>query len=239
MAKYPVEYDDWKADPSAKNLSRVMGQYKRLVSQQMGLYKGTIADNILKSYAKVYLAKAIKNYNPEKGALSTHIVNNLKQLNRLNYSSQQALRMSEALQQKVGRFIEAEQKLVENLEREPTLEELSENLGWDLSRVKRMKNQVRKEISTGLLEFDPGVLGSDNFKEYMDYVYHDLDTKDKYIFEKTTGYGGSPTTSKVDIAKKLKISPGLVSNRSLAIANKLKEGLQNSDKFKRGTEQLQ
>ena len=84
--------------------------------------------------------------------------------------------------------------------------------------------------------FIPSTLGTSEKEEFMfkgnkspdniwaDYVYFDLDPRDKKIFEWTTGYGGTNIISKGSIAKKLKISPASVSVRINRIITKLAEG---------------
>ena len=53
----------------------------------------------------------------------------------------------------------------------------------------------------------------ENEDPWRDYVYHDLDTKSRKIFEWTTGYGGTKILPKQEIARRLKITPAAVSSR--------------------------
>jgi len=58
---------------------------------------------------------------------------------------------------------------------------------------------------------------------WRDYVYHDLDEKNKVIFEHLLGYNGAPKIPKGDIATKLNISAPAVSQRINTITTRLSE----------------
>ena len=59
---------------------------------------------------------------------------------------------------------------------------------------------------------------------WLEYVHHDLDPVDKKVLEWKTGLYGKTILSTNEIARRLKITPGAVSQRASKIAMKIEEG---------------
>ena len=64
---------------------------------------------------------------------------------------------------------------------------------------------------------------TDPYDEWVDAVYHDLGEIDRVIMSYRTGFRGAPVLSNGDIAKRLKMTPGAVSQRANRIQGKLDE----------------
>ena len=219
-------YDAWKAQPSPETMGPIIKHFEPLIGSQVQQYKGTLPPSALQAHAKKFAVEAIRGYDPTKGAkLSTHVVNNLLQLHRKNYEAQSALRLSEELQRAMGTYRQVRQQLEDEFGREPTAEELSDSLSWPVPKVERLERQNRGEVTFDDLLFEPADPEQRPSDPRIDYVYHDLSPQDKLLMEWTTGYGGKKTMSKKEIAKKLRVSPAAVSQRSLKIAQRLKEAL--------------
>lgn len=219
-------YRQWQEDPRPETMSPLVESMTPLLESQIRQYRGTLPENALRAHAKKFAVDAVRSYDPKKGAkLTTHVVNALRQLHRKNYEAQRAVRMSEELQRSVGKYMSFKQNLESELGREPTVQELSDELGWSKSRINRLERQSRGEVTFDDLLYEPTDLEQAPPDPRIDYVYHDLNPTDKLIMEWTTGYGGKQTLPKKEIAKKLGISPAAVSQRSLRIAEKLKEAL--------------
>ena len=222
----PDSYSLWKTEPTPERLGAIIKEYNPLIESEVRKFQGTLPPQALRSQAKRFTIDAIKNYDPSKGAkLSTHIVNTLQKLHRENYKYQQSVRLSEELQRGIGPFLSVKDSLTHELQREPTAEELADSLGWPLSRVERTERQAKGEMLGAALDFDPVDPYQETTDPRLDYVYFDLTPIDKLIMEYTTGYGGKQQLSKKEIAKKLKISPAAVTQRSVKIAKKIREVL--------------
>ena len=221
---YPQEYTDWRTNPSPERLSNILQKFKRLIDATASKYKGTIPPDALKTYGAKYAVDAIKNYNPDVNVkLSTWIVNYMKQLHRLNYKAQQAARLPENLQMRVGEYRSAIEDLTNELKRPPSMTEIADHIKRPVSLVEKLNKQMYNELQEGFMEYDPMTITSQDPR--IDYIYHDLDPEHKIIFEHLTGYGGKPIMSKKDIAKKLNISKPSVSTKSNTIKQMLEEVL--------------
>ena len=214
----------WKERKNKKLLSSIMKEYSPIMHSEMSKYLvGNLPAQTVKSYAKRYLIDACKTFNPEKGAFTTHLVNNLKRLHRLNYDTSSTIRMSEELQRGVNVYKNAKEYLTGKLNREPSLVEVADHLGWSISKAGRTERNLKSEIISSTLAFDPSVAEIDDPR--LDYIYHDLSPMDKKIFEHKMGYKGARVLPSGHIAKKLRISAPAVSVRTKKIAELIKKKL--------------
>jgi DNA-directed RNA polymerase specialized sigma subunit len=70
---------------------------------------------------------------------------------------------------------------------------------------------------------DPVVYRKTPEDDWHDAVYHDLGDIDRVIMQYRTGYRGYHVLSTNEIAKRLKVSPGLISQRARHIQSRLDE----------------
>lgn len=123
----------------------------------------------------------------------------------------------------------AETELSDQLGRPPSVMELADYTHTPVKRITaiRAARMAVPESKT----FDPEtgsptISQRENAQEvWSQYVYQSLDPTNQRIFEMVTGYGGTKTVPKQEIAKKLRISPSAVSQRIGVITKKLEEGL--------------
>lgn len=215
-------YEAWKNNPSKTNMNALLKQLDPLITTEVTKQMGSIAVPTLRAQAKNFAIKAIKTYKPGVGAkLSTHVVNYLKQLRRVNYQYQNLIRMPENRQIQVQTYKDARQVLSDKYRRDPTIQELADHLMWPLKEVARMEKELHIEVPESQAVFEPAFAKfNDELDRKLDYVYFSLDPRDKIIFEHLTGYGNKPKLSVTEIANKLKVTPSLISQRKQSI-NKL------------------
>jgi DNA-directed RNA polymerase specialized sigma subunit len=217
-------YQAWKANPTPELMGPLITSMRPLMESQLGKYKGTLPPSALRGQAKRFMAGAVKSYDPTRGTkLTSHVVNSLQQLHRKNYEAQSAFRLSEELQRGIGIYHRSMENLRAELGREPTLEEISGDLAWPMSKIQRLARQDRGEVSGEDLSYDPIDPYQDSHDPVIDFVYHDLSPEDKIVMELATGYGGKAKLPKTEIARILKVTPARVTQRSLEIAKKIKE----------------
>jgi len=216
-------YSAWRAAPSPVGMAGAIKELDPLIRSELSKYRGVLPEAALYGQGKKTAIEAIKSFKPDKGAkLSTHLVNQLQKIYRENYKYQQAIRLSEELQRGVGALQRAKDDLTFRLMREPNAAEIADELAWPISRVERTQRQARGEIFGSDLEFDPVDETTTQGTDYrLDLVYHDLTPIDKTIMELSTGYGGSPTITKKEIAAKLKLSQAAVTQRAKKISTRI------------------
>lgn len=221
-----IAYDKWVESPTKENMQGIVKSVDRLIGSEVMRYQGTLKPSVLKSYAKKYVADAVRNYNPDSGAhISTHIINSLKRLHRLNYKNVQGLKSSENVQSKINTYLNTSNLLGDQLGRDPTPDEIAKEMGTTTRFVKRLKNSLKHEQGDDMAfnpaphyEYDPE-------REALDLVYHDAPDTHKKIIEFKTGYNGFPILPNTEIAKKLNLSTVRVSQIAGSIGGKLKKFL--------------
>lgn len=220
-------YDSWAKHQSKENMNQIMRTFSKLINSEVGRYQGTLQRPTLKSYAKKYVADAVRSYDPKtKNMLSTHIVNNLQRLHRLNYRNVQGLRSNEDIQRKMKDYFLGKEELTEELGREPDEIELSKKLNITPKALTDMENKIKLEVSS-TQEQNPSLFYEDPKEEIiLDYVYNDLPDHHKKILEYRLGYNNTPIlNSNEEIGKKLGLSPVRVTQISKNISDKIKNAL--------------
>ena len=226
MIEQEQAYEEWAKKPSKENMSKLIKSYDRLINSEIRKYLGTLDKKILYNHAKKYVADAVNSYKPETGnQLSTHLVNNLQRLHRLNYRNVQGMRAPEVVQAKIRPYLEAKEYLSETLGRSPTEEEISKEIDFDVPTLKKF---MKYEQGVQDLLHSNMQTETSAEEEMLDLIYHDAPDQWKKIIEYKTGYGGAKILSGKEIAKKLDMSPVRVSQISDKIGQQLMQGLYGS-----------
>ncbi len=141
-------YNQWSQDPSKKNLSVLAKHLSPIMYREVNRAGTSLPRSVLEAEAKIWTAKAIKSYDPSKGtALSTHLVNYVQRVRRMNYMYQNAARLPENQQRKFGAYEMTRKKLEDELNREPTDEEVAKAMGWSKGAVVKFKGMLYADLS--------------------------------------------------------------------------------------------
>lgn len=229
-------YEAWRADPSRENMTKVVRIMRPLLLSEINRYQG---DNlILRGKAKKLAVDAVRKYDPASGVrLTTWVVNQLQPLNRYGRKSRQLVNTSELSYRQFAELDSHRREFLDEEGREPTDEELADASGLSVKRIQTVRKMNPIVASTGALEeysggeddaggLVPAVLdvGSDPaLNSALEAVYEGADERDRAIIDMKTGRGGSEILSNQEIAKRLGVSPGLISQRSLDLAGNMEK----------------
>jgi hypothetical protein len=211
----------WKQTPTDYNAEALLNQMNPIIQKEVNRWSGTLARPALELEAKRLAMEAFHSYRPTGGAaLGTHVTNRLRKLSRLPYTHQNVARMPEYQTLKFHTHNIAKSALEEKLGREPTVDELSRQLGWPKPYLTTFQRSLRQEfIESGtpapMFDIDSGDAGT------VDFVYNDLSPTQKRIFEHTTGYGGAPVLKNPQMMKKLDMTQGQLSYQKRLLVNKI------------------
>lgn len=230
MAEWEQPYEEWrKASGYAKKeaLARLVTVLQPYISKEANKWKGNLNPVILEAEALKQAIQGIKTYTPGMSALPTHVTNYVKKVSRLAYEQTSAGSIPEELSRQAGMFKKVQQQLEDKHGREATVSELMDELSWPKSRVELMlrKLQSGSSITESNVEFVHSPFHSNTDSNVLDVVYYDLPKRDKLIMEHAYGYGGKPVLTTNALAAKLSVSPGLISQRKLAIESQIKHHL--------------
>ena len=211
-------WETWKQTGSKKHLGELVEQLSPVIYSEVHRASGTLPTAALGAEAKKWTIKAIQSYDPSKGTtLSTHVMNYLPKVRRMNYKYQNAVRLPENMQLKYHEYNRQLTQLTDQLNREPTEEELSKALGWSKPQVIKLKNSMFADLIESSSD-RPGVYIQFNQNSIlMEHLMSQLTSDEKLIFEYAKG------TPSNEVADKL----GVNLNRYNYLRKKLIDKIQN------------
>lgn len=235
----PLNPDDawqlWKKTNSDEDFQRVLKALDPVIKK--GVFAFGNNQPYLITRARILAAEAIKMYNPEalkkensrQASLSTYVYSSLQRLQRIAADRAEAVRIPERSRMDAILLRSTINDYVDMHGVEPDLATLSDLTGLSKKRIQAASRAFR-EISAAGLETEKGdtlltVEENENVENdpWRDYVYYDLDSKGRKIFEWTTGYGGSKILPKQEIARRLHMTPAAVSSRINTIMKRINE----------------
>lgn len=223
-------WQKWKRSNAQVDLEALIKQMMPLIKTEVQKHVGVLDYLTLESEALLQAKRAFQSYNPNMGAsLATHLVNSLKKINRLIYERTTFLKVPEAQQLKWSTYHIAKEDLINNLGREPTFSELKDHLGWSKNALTVFQNYMNKtEFSENKpmpkpIAIEMSLLDTHD-KKMLAFLYHDLNTQEKRLFELLTGYGGTPIAKDAQtIMQKLGINQNQLSYQKKKLIQKIEE----------------
>ncbi len=222
----------WSKTKSPQDLHKVVGHLQPTIDKAVATY-APHASPIVAHRARLLAGQAVKTYDPTKGAnLHTHVFRQLQQLQRVGPNITDPLVMPERLRRDRGQIAQHIREVEDNLGREASDEEVAELAGLPANRVTKVRRMLHANIPASALDDadDDEGEGADvvaknrsAMDDWHDAVYHDLGDIDRVIMQYRTGYRGYAPLSGIEIARRLKLSPAAVSQRSKRIQAKLDE----------------
>lgn len=149
-AKDVALYNAWKETGSKRAMSNLVDHLAPLIYTEVSRASGTLPQAALSGEAKVWAIKAVKTFDPDRGfTLGTHVTNYLQRVRRLNYKYQNAARLPENMQLQFHEYNKALTQLGDELNRDPTEEEMARKLGWSKGQVVKFKGSLYSDLAEG------------------------------------------------------------------------------------------
>jgi len=229
----PLQTDEdlwnaWNRSRSPMDMEALIKQLDPLIQSEVNKLSGRLAREVLETKAKTYAVKAVKSFDPKMGnKLSTHVVNQLQKLKRVLYTNVNAARAPEHLQLQYHDYNLNKQHMHEELGRDPTVDELSDKMGWSSRKLENFRAQVeRGELLENDENTPAGMFVAHAYDPTLDYAYMSMSPRQQKIFEYTTGYRGSEKLKNPAIMKKLNITQGVLSYEKSSIKTLLSKHMQ-------------
>ena len=222
---YPDAYERWSRAQTPENTSYLLKALSPVISSAVKSYAG--GDTKHNTRANILALRAIKSYDPSKGIqLNTYVMSQLRALNRIARQKNTIIHVPENVYLNKRAIKNAHAEYVEKYGREPTDTALADATGLTVKQIKQTE-KYSGGVPSAMTISEKGDSMADSKRDYYDiwtdYVYNDMDDKDKKIFESVSGYNNKPIKPKQEIARELKMSPAAVSYRINNITKKLEE----------------
>lgn len=220
--KYYEPYIRWRESGDPDALEELVDRLEPLIDRSIYLHIGS-HDVILRTKGRAILMKTLPRYDPTKSSMSTFVYNQLLQLQREYRRQMMPLRVPERKAIEATRLKAAEEQLTAELGRPPSDVELADYTGMSLRKIRALRGGAFVSASQfSSMEGAPTEAVESKLKEdWLEYVYHSLNDRDRVIFEHTVGYNGKPVLSGNELAKKLKVSPAYISQRRTYIQRQI------------------
>jgi DNA-directed RNA polymerase specialized sigma subunit len=226
-------YTQWKQTKTPETNTALLGTIQPVIDTAVMSYAGQNASPTVRSRARLMALKALDTYDPERGNVRTHLLSQLQSLRRLSAQAQNIISIPEQVSLDYSRLTETEAELSDQLGRDPTDDELADHTGLSKRRIQKIRafNQPVSEGMTTREVADEESYGGDVASAipnshraadaWFNFVYEDLSPVDKLIADMTLGRNGRRKTSTQEIARRLNITPGAVSQRAAKIQSLL------------------
>lgn len=231
-ADFDAAYNTWRTNKNPDTNTQLINSVRPIIDTAVHSYAGANANPTLKSKAKLMALKAMETFDPERGNVKTHLLSQLQGLRRLSAQAQNIISIPEQVGLDYQKMNEAENNLRDDLGRDPTDEELADYTGLSTRRLRKIRafNQpvasgsTAQETSDDMFseEISSRIPGRQNSaKAWENFVYEDLNPTDKIIMNSLLGRNGKKRMSTQEIAARLNITPGAVSQRAAKIQSML------------------
>jgi hypothetical protein len=225
-------YAAWKATPGPATNTAMLKALHPTIEGAIRTHVGEPSP-LLVSRARAMALQGLRGYDPKRGRLQTHMYNHLLGLKRASRQMTTVLKVPERVALDRHHLEGATQELAHELGREPTDGELADRTGFAPRRMARVRSYTPGVAEGALEAANPeaqavfgGVRGPAGQRRdlWVDVVYSELDPYHQKVMELALGLGGRRPLANQDIARKLKKSPGAISQAKLRIQKMLDEG---------------
>ena len=225
---FDTVYTQWQQQRTPEINTQLLSTVQPVIDTAVASYAGNNQSPTIKSKAKLMALKAMETYDPNRGNVRTHLLSQLQGLRRLSAQEQNIIAIPEQVGLDFQNLTESENELRDRLGRDATDEELADHTGLSTRRIKKIRafHQPLPESATmqenddeindgGVASTIPGANRAAD--AWLNFVYDDLSPVDKLIMDMTLGRNGKRHASTQEIAKRLNITPGAVSQRAAKI----------------------
>jgi DNA-directed RNA polymerase specialized sigma subunit len=215
-------WEQWKSTGDSQTLKDLVDKLNPLIHKELGKWGSTVPKEALESKARLLTVDALKTYNPNRGAaVGTHVASRLRKLSRFVYPYQNVARLPENKQLLYNTFNVAFNQLYDEKGREPTSDELADNLSWSPKKVTELQRVFGRQE---LVESEGAFAEEDSHSDSLvDFYYHGLSPQDKLLFQDITGYGGKQLLANTELTRKHKITQGQLSYKKRRFVDQLQD----------------
>lgn len=225
---FDAAYTQWQKARTPDNNTKLLKTVQPVIDTALSSYVGTSPSSSMRTRAKMMALKAMETYDPNKGNVKTHLLSQMQSLRRAIAKENNIISLPEQVGLDFQKLTENENEMRDQLGRDPTDEELANATGLSTRRIQKIRSFHQPVAESATITenendtFDgdiassvPGASAGHN--AWLDFVYEDLGPTDRLIMDMTLGRNGKRRASSQQIAARLKLSPGAISQRAAKI----------------------
>lgn len=225
----------WQKSQSDVDFNNLLTQASPVIDSAVRSYAPNSSPAV-RSKAKILAAGALRSYDPTKGTkLKTHLHVQLQPLQR-EAGTYTTVHAPERVRLDLSKLRGLQKQFFDENGRDPNEDELADFTGLSKKRIRHIRRFDRNLLpESAFTESSDGGAGIPKTQEaaylWESYVYDELNDQDKLIYDLKTGKGDQKPATTNEIARKLKISAGAVSQRLARIAARIAEGKQLEETY--------
>jgi DNA-directed RNA polymerase specialized sigma subunit len=225
---FQQQFQSWKQAPTPESNTTILSAVQPTIDTALSSYVGKNPTPVMRSRARLMALNALKTYDPGRGNVRTHLLSQLQGLRRLSAKENNIINIPEQVGLDFQKLEQAENELRDRLNRDPADDEVADFTGLSVRRIRKIRNfhqPLAEGVTATTADADnaptelastmPG--NSSSTDAWLDFVYDDLGPVDKLVMDMTLGRNGRRRASTQDIARRLNITPGAVSQRAAKI----------------------
>lgn len=225
---FDAAYGQWQKARTPDNNTKLLKTVQPIIDTALTSYAGPSASPTMRSRAKLMALRAMESYDPNKGNVKTHLLSQMQSLRRAVAQENNIISIPEQVGLDFQHLTESENQLRDQYGRDPTDEELANATGLSSRRIQKIRNFHQPVAESATVTeneddtFDGDVAShvpgaNKGHDAWLNFVYEDLGPTDRLIMDMTLGRNGRRRASNQQIAAKLKLSPGAISQRAAKI----------------------
>jgi DNA-directed RNA polymerase specialized sigma subunit len=229
-ASFDSLYPQWKKAPTAGLNTQIVQTLQPIIDTAVHSYAGQDASPTIRSRAKLMALQALGTYDPQRGNVKTHLLSQMQSLRRVAAKAKNIISIPEQVGLDYKMLNDSENEMRDALGRDPTNEELADVTGLSTRRIKKVR-MFNQPVSEGMTAARSGDSDDNTNTEiastlpnhtshadaWLNFVYDDLSPTDRLIMDMSLGRNGRRKAATQDIAARLRITPGAVSQRAAKI----------------------
>lgn len=222
------DLDLWKAWQAGgrkpDDLEPLMDRFEPVLQSHLRRYAGhvNIPTPAIQADLENRFVQAVRSFDPGRGAqLATHVNWHLKGVHGFVTQHQNLARIPENQLSRIREMTSAIHNLQDDLGKVPDNAALASRLKWSPTQVAKLRRSLRKDLLTSGFQVPVGVLEPSRWESIKSLLPAELDKKEKFVFEHTTGAGGAPIMQAQEMAKRLNVSNASISRMRAEIAKKI------------------
>jgi DNA-directed RNA polymerase specialized sigma subunit len=193
-------FESWKKTGSKRDLGNLVESLSPVIKSEVNRLSGSLPPAALSAEAKKWTIKAIQTYDPARGTtISTHVMNYLPKVRRMNYKFQNAVRLPENMQLKFHEYNHGLAQLTEQLNREPSDDELAKHLGWSKGHTIKFKNSLYSDLIESNTERPNEFTSFNENAILMAHLMDQLSSEEKYILNHAKGMTATQLADKLGV----------------------------------------
>ncbi len=201
----------WQTDKNPNDFEFLYNNHQRMIDKAGNRYmrsaqlpKAAVRSDMLRQYIN-----ALRTYDPTKGAaLSSHVTNHMQHTGRFLQKYQNIGKIMSTRTAHIGEFQRVLSQLTDELGREPSTTEISDQMTLSPKEIETLRREVRRDI----MGEGPGgqqVLEQSRLADRLYFEHGSLNPEQQLVYEYTEGMFGRPAygNDSVAIAKAMGVSP--------------------------------